>query len=190
MPNYTPNYQLNQWLPDDKVQRVDFNADNQKVDSALAGLVTFIAQKASTSQLNEVSSSINASISEVSGRVTTLSQSLTQTAATIPKIATGTYTGDGAESRTIPLPFPPKALLVTTQEGATYVRGGNYTNFFGGLAFPDHPVATYEIMPGTPIVQIVGSSFQVFTANLTQTSWGEYIASNREGQLYFYLAIG
>jgi len=35
--NFTPNYSLNQWEASDKVQRVDFNADNAKIDAALAG---------------------------------------------------------------------------------------------------------------------------------------------------------
>ena len=34
--NYTTNYQLNQWEPTDAVQRVEFNADNAKIDAALA----------------------------------------------------------------------------------------------------------------------------------------------------------
>jgi len=34
---YTSNYQLNQWEPDDRVLRTDFNADNAKIDAALAG---------------------------------------------------------------------------------------------------------------------------------------------------------
>jgi len=36
--NYTPNYQLNQWEADDRVLRTDFNADNEKIDAALAAL--------------------------------------------------------------------------------------------------------------------------------------------------------
>ena len=32
--NQTTNYQLNQWEPTDAVQRVDFNADNAKLDAA------------------------------------------------------------------------------------------------------------------------------------------------------------
>ena len=31
--NYTTNYQLNQWEPTDAVQRVEFNADNAKIES-------------------------------------------------------------------------------------------------------------------------------------------------------------
>ncbi len=34
--NHTTNYQLNQWEPADAVQRVDFNADNAKLDSLLS----------------------------------------------------------------------------------------------------------------------------------------------------------
>ena len=36
--NQTTNYQLNQWEPTDQVLRTDFNADNAKIDAALAGL--------------------------------------------------------------------------------------------------------------------------------------------------------
>ena len=36
--NHTPNLNLFQWEGNDKVLRADFNADNQKIDAALAGL--------------------------------------------------------------------------------------------------------------------------------------------------------
>ena len=36
--NYTMNYQLNQWEAGDQVLRTEFNQDNQKIDTALAGL--------------------------------------------------------------------------------------------------------------------------------------------------------
>ena len=32
----TQHYQLNQWAADDQVLRTDFNADNAKIDAALA----------------------------------------------------------------------------------------------------------------------------------------------------------
>ena len=35
--NQTTNYQLNQWEATDQVLRTDFNADNAKIDAALAG---------------------------------------------------------------------------------------------------------------------------------------------------------
>ena len=34
--NYTTNYQLNQWAKSDRIMMDDFNADNQKIDAALA----------------------------------------------------------------------------------------------------------------------------------------------------------
>ena len=36
--NYTTNYQLSQWEAGDQVLRTEFNQDNQKIDTALAGL--------------------------------------------------------------------------------------------------------------------------------------------------------
>ena len=36
--NQTTNYELNQWLSIDQVVRTDFNADNAKIDAALAAL--------------------------------------------------------------------------------------------------------------------------------------------------------
>ena len=43
--NHTPNYALNQWEATDKIQRTDFNADNAKIDAALAGLQAVAAAK-------------------------------------------------------------------------------------------------------------------------------------------------
>ena len=34
----TTNYQLNQWAKSDRIMMDDFNADNQKIDAALAGM--------------------------------------------------------------------------------------------------------------------------------------------------------
>ena len=35
MATYTPNYQLHQWIPEDKFLRTDFNEDFSKIDTAL-----------------------------------------------------------------------------------------------------------------------------------------------------------
>ena len=40
--NHTPNFNLCQWEADDKVLRSDFNADNQKIDAALASVPKLI----------------------------------------------------------------------------------------------------------------------------------------------------
>ena len=36
----TEHYQLNQWDAEDAIQRTDFNADNEKIEAALADIVT------------------------------------------------------------------------------------------------------------------------------------------------------
>ena len=41
--NYTEHYELNQWEPTDQVLRTDFNADNAKIDAALASHAAEIA---------------------------------------------------------------------------------------------------------------------------------------------------
>ena len=54
--NYTVNYQLSQWEPEDKVQRADFNTDNAKIDTAIKAAADKAASldqsKASTADLN------------------------------------------------------------------------------------------------------------------------------------------
>ena len=42
--NYTQNYNLCQWEPQDKVQRVDFNSDNAKIEAALTAQQGVISQ--------------------------------------------------------------------------------------------------------------------------------------------------
>ena len=49
--NYTSSYQLCQWEGTDKVLRTDFNGDNQKIDTALAGLAAGLANKADGSDV-------------------------------------------------------------------------------------------------------------------------------------------
>ena len=44
MANYTPNYQLHQWEPQDPFLRTDFNADLSKIDTTLGELAEAAAQ--------------------------------------------------------------------------------------------------------------------------------------------------
>ena len=78
--NYTTNYQLNQWEPADAVQRVEFNADNAKVDAALKSLSDQVVQKANQSALNTLISSVNqkADASTVSSLSSLLNSEISQ----------------------------------------------------------------------------------------------------------------
>ena len=57
--NQTTKYQLNQWEPADAVQRVEFNQDNAKLDTALKSLSDQVVQKANQSALNTLISAVN-----------------------------------------------------------------------------------------------------------------------------------
>ena len=148
--NHTTNYELNQWLSTDQVLRTDFNADNAKLDVALAG-------KAEQTDLSEVQTSI-------------------------PRVAAGTYTGDGAASRTIHIGFSPKAALVFHQMGCTYLLGSSSTpRYYGGLAVAGGPVPG---MADLPVVSLQEDGFQVAYSD------ERHVLSNQEGSVYHYLALG
>jgi len=90
MANYTPNYQLHQWEPEDKFLRTDFNADNQRIDAVLKGLAD---------------------------QDKTLEQTLAEHSAAIAKmgnckIYTSSYTGNGGTSRSHSFSAPPLAVFI------------------------------------------------------------------------------
>ena len=56
--NYTEHYDLCQWEATDAVQRVEFNADNAKVDAALDALAGQVAEKADGDDLAALSETV------------------------------------------------------------------------------------------------------------------------------------
>ena len=60
----------------------------------------------------------------------------------IPRIVTGTYTGDGTADRTIYLGFRPKAVLLFPEDGTTcfYYCPPNYFTCQGGLILDGYPL--------------------------------------------------
>lgn len=118
--NFTEHYNLNQWEPEDTVRRADFNADNEKIDGALAG-------KADVSALNNLRSTVSSLSSTVSGH----SSSLSSQSGSISRLGNcqiyhTTYAGDGSSSRSLSLPGYP--VFIRVQEGETAV----YTDFLRG----------------------------------------------------------
>ena len=59
--NQTSNYQLNQWDPEDRILRTDFNEDNAKLDAALKANASAISSEASTrsSAVNALTNKLN-----------------------------------------------------------------------------------------------------------------------------------
>ena len=160
--NHTTNYQLCQWEATDKVLRTDFNEDNQKIDAALKSNADTLAGKADSSALAEI-------------------------AASIPKVAVGTYSGDGAASRTIPLPFTPKAVLLCDQTGRMACNVSKLLDqyHYGGLAVTGGPLITSG---GDTLLAVVENGFTV--GYRYDGEGNRHCNSNSSGSTYHYLAIG
>jgi hypothetical protein len=76
--NKTQNLELNLWVPEDPVLMEDFNADNQKLDLALARANTAIdgASRAAEQALRESAEAVSASIDELRAAFDSLQGSL------------------------------------------------------------------------------------------------------------------
>ena len=113
--NRTSNYNLNQWVKSDRVLMSEFNADNVKIDAALAAHDTTLASHSS-------SLAGKASASALSTLQNTVSQHTTALAGKGNcQLYTATYVGDGTNGSGNPnsLSFPKKvwAVLISSQEG-------------------------------------------------------------------------
>ena len=95
MATYTTHYQLHQWEASDSFLRTDFNTDFQKIDAAIKGVETAantaLALKADKTELTQACGALDEAKCET---------------------LTGSYTGNGANTRTIDLGCAPRAVFV------------------------------------------------------------------------------
>ena len=95
MATYTSNYQLHQWEASDSFLRTDFNTDFQKIDAAIKGVETAantaLALKADKTELTQACGALDEAKCET---------------------LTGSYTGNGANTRTIDLGCATRAVFV------------------------------------------------------------------------------
>ena len=172
--NHTEHFSLNQWLPDDQVKRTDFNEDNAKIDAALNDLSGGLAEKADQAALDALAA-------EVAKKATTAAlETVSKKLAAMPCLVTGTYTGDGTDSRLISLGFQPKALLVMREEG--YSARPYTDDYYGGLALPGKPVCLQTSYGTDYILTIESKGFRVYYNR------DRYILSNQKDTNYYYLA--
>lgn len=100
----------------------------------------------------------------------------------VPKIVTGTYTGDGTADRTIELGFTPKAVFVCNGRGATCYNGPTGALLIcGGLVLPDSPI----VYSTTTALAIVDGGFRINYYNGTSF----YSSTNSNGMTYHYAAL-
>ena len=187
--NFTENYNLSQWEPEDKVLRGDFNEDNRKIDAAIKAVDVRVDGKADASALAKEISDRAATVAGVQDTLSSLQSTVAekQDASGAVKIKAGSYTGDGAASRTISVGFTPKAVLVTDRQGVTYLDAGASSSMIGGLAVTGSPL-TFTLSNTTyPVLEVTANGFIVHY----QTFPGYYnIITNGSGTTYNYLAIG
>ena len=173
---YTENYGLCQWEATDQVLRTEFNEDNQKVDTALNKLSAQMETKADQTTLNTLSAAVLKKADQ---------SALTAVASTIPKIVVGSYTGNGAQSRTISVGFTPKAVFVNTSYGAAYTLHSNHF-YYGGLAVQGKPLKWDSSDYPMSFLSIVDGGFSV----TFQSAYGHNSMTNAPDVELYYLAIG
>ena len=179
--NQTTNYQLNQWEPTDAVQRVEFNQDNAKLDTALKSLSDQVVQKADQSALNTLISAVNQKAEQED--LDSLEDTVQQISADLTKMTVGTYTGDGAETKVINLGFTPKAVLVMYSWGVMYDTSTTKDSITGGLAMRESPAYRGACIA----VEIVSQGFAVHYN--TNTGSNQYAYTNRANFPYHYIAF-
>ena len=179
--NYTTNYNLCQWQPTDQVQRTDFNADNAKLDAALADLAKEVSSKADQTDVTALAGQMeqkadSASVNTLDGRAL--------------RWALGSYMGTGTYGSDSPnqldfsktLGRAPVFLLVrkesdnstTKSPVLAAVRGVKYCSVYPSL-----------INTGGATCSMIWSGTKVTWYGSAETQ-----QMNEEGDKYFYLAIG
>ena len=172
----TKHYQLNQWAAGDKVQRIDFNADNAKIDAAIKAVDTKADTRAAQTALDALASTVSGHTAALAGKGNC-------------QIAAGTYTGDGTcgkgTSCVLSFPFQPKLVVVQNRAGAQMdvTKGSDNIKFMLILVRPLENFYLYQSMAQ---VRISWNSSSV-------SWWSDYSARaqlNEDGAQYTYVAIG
>ena len=172
---YTANYELPIWAADDAFLREEFNEANQKIDGALAG-------KAGKTELAAAKTNLEAQIGAVDAALAAKAD--TADLAAKCEIVTGTYTGNGAASRTIALGFKPKAVYVCREDGTTADTNQSAVKLcYGGLALDGLPLQN----EGNTILSVAGNGFTVALKN--ESNLSVRIVSNYSGYVFHYIAF-
>ena len=171
--NQTANYDLNQWLSTDQVQRTDFNADNAKLDAALAG-------KAEAETVSALQTAVAAKAEQ------TAVDALSAQVAALPRIAAGTYVGTGTSDSSGPcrldftdfLGRPPQLVVVRPQAGMG-----------DGLVLLQGMTESMDALSGN---YGSGSNNTVSWSGASVSWYAQYAASqfNTKDETYYYFAIG
>ena len=168
----TQNYQLNQYEPQDSFLRADFNADNQKIDTALKKVADKADSAATRTELAQLSQRVDGKADQTA---------LTQGLAKKCEVFIGRYNGQVAEGnkeiQTVSLGFRPRAVFLIPNNGYLCDTSGRR---YGGLIGQDFPIYSGDPETGW-MGQITDSGFQVRNMDFTLL--------NSQNHIYTYLAL-
>ena len=194
----TGRYGLNQWQPEDKVLREEFNGDNQKMEQALTGLDDRVASKAEQTEVDGLKNqlatkasqsaldSLSAQVSAKAAQSTVDSLSASMAAGLAKKYGTdnsyltsGNYTGTGAASVSVSLGFRPAlVILIRITSASSY----EYIFLMGNAA------AQVRITQGAS--QSVSTTSLIFSdTGFTVSDSLEEYGFNAKGVAYYYIAF-
>ena len=184
--NQTSNYGLNQWEAEDRVIREEFNGDNVKVDAALAGLAAQTAAKAAQTEVDGIKTQLaaKAAQSALDSLSSTVTTGLAKKYGTdLPYIKAGTYTGNGADTRTITLGFSPALVFVLAMHDMSSVSDSAMLLLFGDKTTQCSLTRSgvCSVNPGR--ITINSTGFQVIRSSTASTHF------NMDGISYHYIAF-
>lgn len=157
---YTPYFRLRQSEPFDAPNRQALNQDLAKIDAAIQTV-----KISGDAALQALRATVNANAAAAQQAVNAKCQ-----------IITGTFKGDGASSRTFPLGFTPKAVIVEHTYGG---RSTDDLSTSGGMALQGNPLHAFNRVA----VEIVEGGFQVHQGS------NEKIFMNLLNHVYYYVAF-
>ena len=119
--NHTPNYNLNQWEPEDRVLRTDFNADNAKIDAAIqaaeAQTAALSQSKADRSELEAETRAREAADNAIQATLSAHAKSMTKLGNC--QVYVVPYTG-GGENKPQSITFAERPVLVCLMQGSVF----------------------------------------------------------------------
>lgn len=158
---------------------IDKSMLSDELAAELDAKATQAALSAEQTARESADSSLDTRVSSAESTITTHTTQIAQKC----ELYVGTYTGNGAASRTINLGFTPRAVLVLTRGMEMYQYIGGQNQYNGGMAVTDAPALGYQ----TEAVAIVNNGFRVhFT---TVSSSNTNVRTNIDGLEYSYIAL-
>ena len=147
---------------------------NSKIDATKTSLTNTINAEKQT-----LNNTITNTKNTLNNTITSVQNTLQAAIDKRCEVVTGTYTGDGQETRAINLGRAPDAVLLIDSTG--HMNANGYSSL-GGLALTGH-----ACMKGyDPVITLTATGFTVYYQVISAS---HSVATNQSGTVYYYLAF-